>query len=114
RGEIGARDHLPADIARDFVQEPLELGDVAVDRLHKLAIGAIPPTNILDCALALHGAQLVREYISLATLVAVPKLGGSCVIDHASDIDRDGIEGLHGVTLSSCRVSRRLPSRCFA
>src|SRR5262249_46314909 len=60
------------------------------------------------------GAEHVREYISLAAFVAVPKLGGSCVIDHASNIDRDGIEGLDGVTLTSCHVRRRLPSRCFA
>src|SRR5262245_10783631 len=114
RAEIAARDHLPAVIARDVVQEPLELGDIAVDRLHELAIGAIPPANILDRALALHGAEHMREYISLAAFVAVPKLGGSCVIDHASNIDRDGIEGLDGVTLTSYRIRRRLPSRCFA
>jgi hypothetical protein len=36
------------------------------------------------------------------------------VVDHASDINRDGIEGLDGVTLTSCRIQRRLPSRRFA
>src|SRR5579859_7493675 len=41
RGQIGARHHLAAVVARDLFEQPLKLADVAVDRLLELAVGAI-------------------------------------------------------------------------
>jgi hypothetical protein len=38
---VAAQRLRPAILARDFVQEPLELGDVAVDRLLEAAVGAV-------------------------------------------------------------------------
>src|SRR5262245_43879412 len=94
RGEIGARDHLPAIIVRDFIEQVLEFSDVPIDRLHEVPVGAIPPTNFLERALARHRVEHAREYVSLTALVAIPKLSGGVVIDYASNIDCYGIEGL--------------------
>src|SRR5947207_2398704 len=41
RGQIRARHHRAAVVARDVIEQPLELADVAVDRLLELAVAAI-------------------------------------------------------------------------
>src|SRR5262249_40506947 len=111
RGEIGARHHLPAIFARDFVQEALKLGDVAVDRLHEFAIRAILAADLLERALTLHRIKLAREDIALAAVVAVPQLGGGGVIEHAGNVDRDGIKRFDGMTLASCGIRLWLAER---
>src|SRR5262245_62535057 len=103
RREIRARHHLAAVVARDLVKQALELGNVAIDRLHELAVGAIFAADLLERALALHGVELAGEHIALAALVAVPQLGRRLMVDHARDIDRDRIERLDGMALEQRR-----------
>src|SRR5262249_26301602 len=43
RREVGARHDLTAVVAGNFVEQPLELADIAVDRLAELAIGLVAP-----------------------------------------------------------------------
>src|SRR5579862_9707631 len=97
RREIGACNQLPAIVTRDLVEQALELGNIAVDRLHELAIAAVFPADLVEGALALHRVQLAREHVALAALVAVPQLGGGVMVDHAGDIDRKRIERFDGV-----------------
>src|SRR5215470_7343057 len=111
RGEIGPRHHLAAIVARDLIEQALELGDVAVDRLRELAIGAIFAADLLERALTLHRIELAREHIALAALVAVPELGGGVVVDHARDVDCQRVERLDGVTLGPSCVRRRVACR---
>src|SRR5882724_10404953 len=40
-GEVATKHRRPAFVARDLVEQSLELGDVAVDRLLEVAVGAI-------------------------------------------------------------------------
>src|SRR6266540_6611966 len=106
RGEIGARHDLAAVVARDLIEQALELGDVAVDRLRELTVAAVLAPDFFERALALHGVELAREYVALAALVAVPQFGRRLVVDHAGDVDRDRIERLARMAFGACRVRR--------
>src|SRR4051812_28487885 len=66
RGEVGARYHLATVVSGDLVEEPLELADIAVHRLHEVAVAAILLADFLERALALHGVELAREHVALA------------------------------------------------
>src|SRR6187455_2733736 len=48
RGEIGARHRLAAIVARDLLEQPLELADVAVDGALEIALAAIFPADFLE------------------------------------------------------------------
>src|SRR6266446_9714113 len=62
RGEIGARQHLAAVVARDFLEQPLELADIAVDGALEIAIAAVALADFLERLLPLHGVELAREH----------------------------------------------------
>src|SRR5580704_17175529 len=106
RGEIGARHHRAAVVARHVVEQPLELGDVAVDRLLELAVGAVALADLLERALPLHGVEALGEHVAFAALVAVPQLGGDVVVDHAGDVDRERIERLDRVARRTLFLAR--------
>src|SRR5262249_62247164 len=91
-GQIRARPHRAAIVARDVVEQPLDLADVAVDRLLDLAVAAVALADLLERLLALHRVEPLGEDVALAALVAVPQLGGRVVVDHAGDVDRERIE----------------------
>src|SRR5262245_15040100 len=92
RGEIGTRHHLAAVVARNLLEQPLELDDVAVDGALEFAVAAILPADLLERLLALHGVELAaRERVAVAALVAVPQVGGGVVVDHAGNVDRERI-----------------------
>src|SRR5262249_34333240 len=109
RGEIAARQHLAAVVARDFLEQPLELADIAVDGALEIAVGAIALADFLERLLALHGVEPAREHVAFAALVAVPQLGRRVVVDHAGDVDGERIERVDGVALGA-----RGLGRCFA
>src|SRR5262249_47251987 len=111
-GEIAARQHLAAVVARHLVEQPLELADVAVDGAPEIAVGPIALADFLERLLALHGVELARGDVALAALVAIPPLGYRVVIDHAGDVDGERIErGVDGVALGARRLGRRLAWR---
>src|SRR5436190_633420 len=83
RGEIGARQRLAAIVARDLLEQPLELADIAVDRAHEVAVGAVLAADLVERLLALHGVELARKHVAFAAVVALPQLGRRLVIDHA-------------------------------
>src|SRR6516165_2017218 len=58
RGEIAARQHLAAVVARDFLEQPLELADIAVDGAPEIAVAAVALADFLERLLALHGVAL--------------------------------------------------------
>src|SRR5216684_9386895 len=64
RGQVGARHHLAAIVARDFLEQPLELADIAIDRAHEIAVAAILLADLLERLLALHGVELAREHVA--------------------------------------------------
>src|SRR5271165_4195761 len=94
RGEIGACHDLPAVIARDLLEQALELADIAVDRSHEVAVTAILAADLLERFLPLIGIELAREHVALAAVVAVPEVGRRVVVDHAGDVDGKRIERL--------------------
>src|SRR5215468_2521012 len=111
RGEVAARQHLAAVVARHLVEQPLELADVAVDSAPEIAVGPIALADFLERLLALRGVELAREYVALAALVAIPQLGRRVVVDHAGDVDGERIERVGGVALGARGLGRR---RSFA
>src|SRR2546429_2466285 len=119
RSEIGPRQHLVAVVARDLLEQPLELADIAIDGAAEIAVGAIALADFLERLLALQGVKLAREYVAFAALVAIPQLGCRVVVDHAGDVDRKRIERLEAVTLrtralvGSAARRRRLARRRF-
>src|SRR6516165_2659310 len=82
RGEIAARQHLAAVVARDFLEQPLELADIAVDGALEITVGPIALADFLERLLALHRVELAREHVAFAALVAIPprppRRGRSC------------------------------------
>src|SRR6266508_4002148 len=101
RGQVRARQHLVAVLARDLLEQPLELADIAIDGAAEIAVGAIALADFLERLLALHGVKLAREHVAFAALVAIPQLGCRVVVDHAGDVDRKRIERLEAVTLGA-------------
>src|SRR5262249_56025702 len=101
RGEIGARQHLAAVVARDFLEQPLELADIAVDGTLEIAVAAVAFADFLERLLALHGVELAREHVAFAALVAIPQLGHRVVVDHAGDVDADPIDRVASLPLGA-------------
>src|SRR5262249_11647785 len=105
RGQVGARHHLAAVVARDLLEQPLELADVAVDRAHEVALATILAANLLERLLPLHGVQLVREHVAVPTVVALPQLGRRLVIDHAGDVDGERVERVDAAAHGAGRLT---------
>src|SRR5215467_8700421 len=57
RGELGPQRLRSALVAGDLVEQPLELGDIAVDRLLEAAVGAIFAGDLVECLLAGRGIE---------------------------------------------------------
>src|SRR4029077_8957440 len=111
RGEVAARQHLAAVVARHFLEQPVELADVAVDGAPEIAVGPIALADFLERLLALHCVELAGEYVAFAALVAIPQLGRRVVIDHAGDVDGERIERVGGVALGARGLAQRLARR---
>src|SRR5690349_10836181 len=75
RGEMAAQRLRPAILACDLVEQPLELGDVAVDRLLEGAVGAVLAGDLVKGLLAGRRIETLGERLALAALVAVPHFG---------------------------------------
>src|SRR5262249_54091066 len=111
RHEIGAREHLSAIFARDFLEQPLEVSNVAIDGALEVAFAAIALADLLERLLALHGVELAREHVALAALVAIPQLRRSLVVDHAGNLDREGVERLDARALGAGGLAWSAPKR---
>src|SRR5687767_2785155 len=66
RGEVAAQRLRSAILARDLVQEPLELGDIAVDRLLEAAVGAVFAGDLVERLLAGRRVQPLGKRLALA------------------------------------------------
>src|SRR3984893_296115 len=87
RGEVAPQDLRSALVARDFVEQALELGDVAVDGLLEIAVGAIFAGDFVERLLAGRGVKPFCKSLALAALVAIPHLGGEISIHQAADVE---------------------------
>src|ERR1700674_5727376 len=88
RGEVAAQHLRAALVARDLVEQALELGDVAVDRLLEAAVGAIFAGDLVEGLLAGRGVEPLGESLALAALIAIPHLGGEIAIHQPADVER--------------------------
>ena len=52
RGQVAAQSLRTAILAGDLVEQPLEFGDVAIDRLLEAAVGAVFAGDFIECLLA--------------------------------------------------------------
>src|SRR5579859_6076764 len=68
RGEVTAQRLRSAIFACDLVEQPLELGDVAIDRLLEVAIAAILAGDFIEGLLASGRIEALREGLALAAL----------------------------------------------
>src|SRR5438445_5802697 len=103
RGEVGAQRLRAALVAGDFVEQALELGDVAVDRLLEAAVGAILSGDLVERLLTGRRVQPLGERLALAALVAVPHLGGEVAIHQPADVERQRLQRI-GRTLSAATL----------
>ena len=87
--EVGTRHYLAAVIAGNLVEQAFELADISVYRLHELAVRPVLLADVVECLLALQCIEPARENVAFTALVAVPKIRGGVVVDHASDVDRE-------------------------
>src|SRR6478672_3069497 len=94
RGEMAAQHLRAALVARDLVEQPLELGDVAIHRLLEAAVGAIFAGDFVESLLACRGVETLGESLALAALIAVPHLGGEIAIHQPADIERQRCQGI--------------------
>jgi hypothetical protein len=59
RGEVAPQDLRSALVAGDFVEQALELGDVAVDGLLEIAVGAVFACDFVERLLGRPGCRAV-------------------------------------------------------
>src|ERR1700694_1056294 len=102
RGEVAAQHRGPAFVARDLVEQALELGDVAVDRLLEVAVGAIFAGDLIEGLLAGRGVEPLGESLALAALIAIPHLGCEIAIHQAADVERQRVQRV----ATGCRLGR--------
>src|ERR1700694_1899767 len=88
RGEVAAQHRRPALVARDLIEQALELGDVAIDGLLEVAVGAIFAGDFIEGLLAGRRIEPLGECLALAALIAIPHLGCEVAIHQPSDVER--------------------------
>src|SRR5665213_2899644 len=76
RGEVCACHHLAAVVARNLVEQMLELTDIAIHRKLEFAVAAVLLANFIEGLLTLQSIEPAGEDVSFAALVAVPQIGG--------------------------------------
>src|SRR5260370_37595082 len=74
RGQVAAQYRGCPFVARDFVQQALELGDVAVDGLLEIAGGAVCAADFLQRLVAGGRVEPLATGLALVALLAVPHL----------------------------------------
>src|SRR5258708_38481353 len=72
RDEVAAQCLGSAVFACDLVEQPLEFGDVAVDRLLEAAVGAVFSRDLVEGLLARGRVEPLRKSLALASLVSIP------------------------------------------
>src|SRR5665213_696865 len=87
-GEVAAQRSGAAVVAGDLVEQALELGDVAVDRLLEVTVGAIFAGDFIERLLAGRRIEPLGEGLALAALIAIPHLDREIAIHQPSDIER--------------------------
>src|SRR5262249_47493946 len=92
RGEVVAQSLWPAVLARDLVEQALELGDVAVDRLLEAAVGTVLAGDLVKRLLARRRVEALGERLALAALVAVPHIGGDVAVHQPADVERQRLQ----------------------
>ena len=97
-------------VARDFVEQALELGDVAVDRLLEVAVGAIFAGDLVEGLLARRRIEPLGESLALAALIAIPHFGGEVAIHQAADVERQRLQRI----AAGGRLRRRPRARGLA
>src|ERR1700751_724950 len=88
RREVAAQRLRAAILARDLVEEALELGDVAVDRLLEAAVGAVLAGDLVEGLLAGGRIEALGEGLTLAALITVPHLGRKVAVHQPADVER--------------------------
>src|SRR3977135_2419711 len=73
-GEVTAQHRWPAFVARDLIEQSLEFGDVAVDRLLEIPVGAIFAGDFIKGLLAGRRIKPLAERLALAALTAIQHL----------------------------------------
>src|SRR6202000_1521207 len=107
RGEVAAQRLRSAVLARDLVEQPLELGDVAVDRLLEGAVGAILAGALVERLLAGGRVEALGERLALAALVAVPHLGSEVAVHQPADVERQRLQRIFRALLRRAAGRRR-------
>src|SRR5437879_9671175 len=87
-----AQQRGPALVARHFIEQALELDDVAVDGLLEIAVGAIFAGDFIEGLLAGRRVEPLGESLALAALIAIPHLGGEIAIHQAADVERKRLQ----------------------
>src|SRR5512139_2069732 len=115
RREMTAQLLRAAAVAGDFVQEPLELRDVAVDRLLEVAVGAVLAGDLVEGLLAGRRIEPLAEGLVLAALVAIPHFGGEVAVHQPADVERQRLQriaaALRGLWLLRAATRRLASSR---
>src|SRR3984957_20564746 len=92
RGEVAAQHLGAALVARALVEQALELGDVAVDRLLEVTVGAIFAGDLVEGLLSRRRIEPLGESLALAALIAIPHFGGEVAIHQAADVERQRLQ----------------------
>src|SRR5580692_1307343 len=111
-GEMAAQHSGAALVARDLVEQALELGDVAIDRLLEVAVGAIFAADFIERLLAGGRVEPLGEGLALAALIAIPHLGGEVAIHQAADVERQRLQRVAAGGLLSRAGARDIAIAC--
>src|SRR5258707_5597482 len=92
RDQVATKRSRPAFVARDLVEQALELDDVAVDRLLEIAVRAIFAGDFIEGLLAGRRVEPLGESLALASLIAIPHLGSEIAIHQPADVVRQRLQ----------------------
>ena len=85
--EVAAQRLRSPVLARDFVEQAFELGNVALDRLLEIAVGAKFACDLIERLLAGRRIEALGERLVLAALISIPHLGGEIAVHQAADVE---------------------------
>src|SRR5580693_673989 len=114
RGEVASQGLRPAVLTRDLIQQSLELGDVAVDRLLEGAVSAILAADLVEGLLAGRRVEPLGEGLALAALIAVPHFGGEIAVHQAADVERQRLQRIASDAWLRRRAAARNLTACTA
>src|SRR3984957_17541315 len=92
RSQVTAQRLRSAILACDLVEQALELGDIAIDRLLEVAVAAIFAGDFVESLLTRRRIEPLGEGLALAALIAIPHFSSEVAVHQPADVERQRLQ----------------------